>query len=89
MGKDISVVVNRECFFSAFSFSLCDPNQRWGDPPIQVPVEIHTRNIESVQDDWEKQLCGTLRARLYFFWRRVSSGIVTNPSLLLKLGILK
>ena len=35
-------------------------------------MEIHTRNIESVQDDREEQLCDALRARLYFFWRRVS-----------------
>jgi hypothetical protein len=35
-------------------------------------MEIHTRKIESIQDDWEEQLCDALRARLYFFWRRVS-----------------
>ena len=49
-------------------------------------MEIHTRNIESVQDDWEEQLCDALRARLYFFWRRVSCNF---PSVLFptKIGI--
>jgi hypothetical protein len=40
-------------------------------------MEIHTRDIGSVQNDWEEQLCDALRARLYFVWRRVSLQLAT------------
>ena len=44
-------------------------------------MEIHKRYIESVQDDWEEQLCDALRARLYFFWRRVSRKLLVSSLL--------
>ena len=50
-------------------------------------MEIHKRYIESVQDDWEEQLCDALRARLYFFWRRVSRKLLVSSLLyFLKIG---
>ena len=61
VGKDISVVVNRKSFFSLFfspSFLSSSERNHFSNPP-QVLVEIHTGNIESVQDDWEEQLCGS------------------------------
>ena len=58
-------IVNKILLLYSFSF-LTDLRT------IQVLMEIHTRIFESVQNDWEEQLCDALRTRLYLFWRRVS-----------------